>query len=231
MQGSETTEEEDAHSADGSEVSASIAVTSNNTNTQVNSVGNTSESTEQQQNISSISSEKREFELDDKATAFFDPSSKITAFTAVVALLPQSRAAGQMVSASRPFSMCERMERKGRNQFTVATPVRIDQHRTLLFVGADWSKQPRGIIFDERDNSVSFSNKAVTSTIQDMSGDTTFAPALLATMDTACAAFLHGRVLGPTDNTKEGEFIGFWLFITCLVIFTFDYCKFIFVLM
>jgi hypothetical protein len=97
-------------------------------------------------------------------------------------------------------------------------------HRTLLFVGADWSKQPRGIIFDERDNSVSFSNKAVTSTIQEMSGDTTFAPALLATMDTACAAFLHGRVLGPTEDTKEGEFIGFWLFITCLIIFTFNYC-------
>ena len=49
-----------------------------------------------------------------------------------------------------------------------------------------------------------------------------FAPDVLAVMDTACAAFLQDGVLGPTDDTKEGEFMCDCLFIACLIVFASD---------
>ena len=156
-----------------------------------------------QQSSSSLPSQ-REFQTDAIATSFYDVNSRITVSTAEPPLLPKSRLAGEKVAASRPFAMSEMIVRKGRNSFTVETPVRIDEDRTLVFIAANYKKQPRGIIFDQRDSSVSFPDKAVTSIINGMSGSTSFSPDLLAAMDTACAAFLQDMVLGATVETREG---------------------------
>ena len=205
MQRSETAVEEGDQIAVNSEVSASIADTNLDSDEDATSESNA------QQNISSLPSEQREFELDPKATSFYGITSRIIAFSAVSPRLPKSRVAGEQVTASRPFSMCEKMERKGRIPFAVETPVRIDDHRILLLIAADYKLQPRGIIYDERDGTVSFPEKAVASIIKDMSGNAMFAPILLAEMDLACEKFLQERVLGPTDDTKEGEFVFFLL--------------------
>ena len=147
--------------------------------------------------------------MSESATAFYDLNSKITVFTAVLSHLPNSVAVGKEVTASRPFSLCEMIIRKGRNPFSIETPVRIDNNRILLFVASGWAKFPRAIVFDKRDSCITFSEKAVTSFFQDASKILveTFAPDLLALMDMVCAAFLREMVLGPIDETKEGEFM------------------------
>jgi hypothetical protein len=170
--------------------------------------GTTSESTEQQGVSSLPLGQQREFELDTNATNFYEASSKISVYRAVESLLPKSRAAGERVTASRPFSIGEMMQRKGRNEFAVQTPVRIDTNRVLLFIAANYKKLPR-------DNSVSFSEKAVSSIIKDMSGNKIFDPELLEAMDTACEAFLQAMILGPTEDSIAGEFVCF----ACVIVF------------
>jgi hypothetical protein len=204
---------EEGQNADDSALSPSKAHTKSSS--LADDEGTTSESTEQQGVSSLPLGQQREFELDTNATNFFEASSKISVFRAVESLLPKSRAAGERVTASRPFSIGEMMQRKGRNEFAVQTPVRIDANRVLLLIAANYKKLPRPIIYDERDNSVSFSEKAVSSIIKDMSGNKIFDPELLEAMDTACEAFLQAMILGPTEDSIAGEFVCF----ACVIVF------------
>ena len=198
MQSPETKEEEEDHSADGSILSASIATHADSNE------GTTSESSEQQNNSSLPSEQQRMFELNEKATAFYGNNSNIKAYYSEVALFPKSRSAAENVTESRPFSVCDKMIRGGRNPFAVETPVQINEDLVVLSIASNYKLNPHPIIFDKRDGTVSWPEKSVISVTRGMSGNTKFDSDLLETMDTACAAFLQEMVLGPMNESKEG---------------------------
>ena len=156
------------------------------------------------QHSSSAETSQHTYAVDGITTGFFDISSKITAFTATQPCLPKSLEMAQKVSSSRPFAASEKLVRKGRNAMDVETPLRIKEHVILLLFAANYKKQPRGIIYNEHDGTVSFPELALSTLVNGMAGNASFSPEELDVMDVACAAFLQELILAPTEHTKEG---------------------------
>jgi len=144
--------------------------------------------------------------VDSAGAEFFGVGTKITTYRKKQPTLPLSRARADEVSSTRSFRFFDKLVRnmKGKGALDVSAPLRIDEHRTLLFIAADHKKQPRGLVYDMRDFSVSFPETALsTLTANAVNGD--IPEQVLQLMDATCNEFLLGMRRKPVEDSAEGK--------------------------